>query len=167
MAPVFAGCGNIIVNDSFTDVLGHVGICLVFGLVVMAIIYSVRNISGAHINAAVTPGFLFSGRLNGRVGRLYIGSQILGSTTLSLSRTRYHSLPAPTVSVVRAMLLSFLLNVSTRHMRKRVSWQEWLSAAPLHWETNDRGINESCSVFGFRHWFRGIQSICTSFGSIY
>ena len=42
---VFAGCGAIVVNDLFPGTLGHLGICIVFGLVVMAMIYSVGNIS--------------------------------------------------------------------------------------------------------------------------
>lgn len=66
-ALVLAGCGAIIVNDTFGGVLGHVGVSLVFGLVVMAMIYSVGNVSGAHINPAVTLGFLFAGRLDKRL----------------------------------------------------------------------------------------------------
>ena len=56
-ALVFAGCGAIVVNDLFGAPLGHTGISMVFGLIVMAMIYSIGNISGAHINPAVTLGF--------------------------------------------------------------------------------------------------------------
>ena len=45
-ALVFAGCGAIVVDQLFGASLGVVGIGLVFGLIVMAMIYSIGNISG-------------------------------------------------------------------------------------------------------------------------
>jgi glycerol uptake facilitator-like aquaporin len=45
-ALVFTGCGAVFVDDLKSDVLGHPGICLVFGLVVMAMIHIFGNISG-------------------------------------------------------------------------------------------------------------------------
>src|SRR5438034_10740704 len=53
---VFAGCGAVMV-DAKTHALGHVGVALSFGLVIMAMIYAVGHISGAHFNAAVTFAF--------------------------------------------------------------------------------------------------------------
>ncbi len=55
-ALVFAGAGAIMVNEE-TDALGHVGIALTFGLVIMAMIYAVGHISGAHFNPAVSFAF--------------------------------------------------------------------------------------------------------------
>jgi MIP family channel proteins len=55
-ALVFAGCGAIMV-DAKTDQLGHVGVAITFGLVIMFGIYAVGHISGAHFNAAVTFAF--------------------------------------------------------------------------------------------------------------
>ncbi len=55
-ALVFAGCGAVMV-DAKTHALGHVGVALAFGLVIMAMIYAVGHVSGAHFNAAVTFAF--------------------------------------------------------------------------------------------------------------
>ena len=55
-ALVFAGAGAIVV-DAKTGALGHVGVSLVFGLVIMTMIYAVGHVSGAHFNPAVTFAF--------------------------------------------------------------------------------------------------------------
>jgi aquaporin NIP len=52
-ALVFAGCGAIMV-DAKTGALGHVGVAISFGLVIMVMIYALGHISGAHFNPAVT-----------------------------------------------------------------------------------------------------------------
>jgi aquaporin Z len=59
--------------------LGVIGIGLVHALVLTAIVYAIGYISGAHVNPAVTIGFLVARRLGGREAALYIGSQILGA----------------------------------------------------------------------------------------
>jgi MIP family channel proteins len=61
-ALVFAGAGAIVV-DAKTGALGHVGISLVFGLVIMVMIYAVGHVSGAHFNPAVTFAFSLSRHL--------------------------------------------------------------------------------------------------------
>jgi aquaporin NIP len=55
-ALVFAGAGGVVV-DARTHELGHVGVAITFGLVIMAMIYAVGHISGAHFNPAVSFAF--------------------------------------------------------------------------------------------------------------
>ena len=50
---VFAGAGAIMV-DANTNALGHVGVAITFGLVIMVMIYAVGHVSGAHFNPAVS-----------------------------------------------------------------------------------------------------------------
>jgi glycerol uptake facilitator-like aquaporin len=50
---VFAGCGAIVANARYGDALGTVGVGLVFGLVIMVMVYATGHLSGAHINPAL------------------------------------------------------------------------------------------------------------------
>src|SRR5947207_6412887 len=61
-ALVFAGTGAIVINEVSGGAVTHVGIALTFGLVVLAMIYALGDISGAHLNPAVTLGFLWARR---------------------------------------------------------------------------------------------------------
>jgi aquaporin NIP len=55
-ALVFCGAGAIMVDDK-THQLGHVGVAITFGLVIMVMIYAVGHVSGAHFNPAVSFAF--------------------------------------------------------------------------------------------------------------
>jgi MIP family channel proteins len=55
-ALVFAGAGAIMV-DATTHALGHVGVAISFGLVIMVMIYAAGHVSGAHFNPAVSFAF--------------------------------------------------------------------------------------------------------------
>ncbi len=74
-ALVFAGTGAIVVNDLTGGSVSHVGIALTFGLVIMAMIYTVGDVSGAHFNPAVTLAFWHAKRLPGREVAPYIAAQ--------------------------------------------------------------------------------------------
>lgn len=81
---VFSGTGAIIVNDVTGGTIGHVGISLTFGLVVMVLIYALGEISGAHFNPAVTLGFWLSKRLPVKKVLPYLLSQCSGALLASL-----------------------------------------------------------------------------------
>jgi aquaporin Z len=134
-ALVFAGCGAIVVNDSLGGALTHGGISAVFGLVVMVMVYSVGNISGAHINPAVTIAFSVSARLPGREVLPYIIAQLTGAIMAAILLwylfPEHPNLGAtlPKIDIARVfvfeLVLSFLLmlvilNVSTGHMEKGI-----------------------------------------------
>jgi aquaporin NIP len=77
-ALVFAGCGAVMV-DAKTHALGHVGVALTFGLVIMAMIYAVGHVSGAHFNAAVTFAFALSRHFPWSRALGYWLAQLLGA----------------------------------------------------------------------------------------
>jgi aquaporin NIP len=80
---VFAGTGAIVINDSTQGTIGHAGVALTFGLVVLAMIYSVGDVSGAHLNPAVTVGFWAARRFPARSVLPYVASQCLGALLAS------------------------------------------------------------------------------------
>jgi aquaporin Z len=82
-ALVFAGTGAIVVNAAVGGAVSHVGIALTFGLVVLAMIYAVGEVSGAHLNPAVTLGFFIAGRLPARRLLPYVLSQLAGALAAS------------------------------------------------------------------------------------
>jgi MIP family channel proteins len=79
-ALIFAGCGAIIANATHQNTLGSVGVSLVFGLVIMVMIYATGHLSGAHINPAVTVAFTLTRHFPWRDALAYIGAQLLGAT---------------------------------------------------------------------------------------
>jgi len=80
---VFAGTGAIIINHESGGVIGHPGIAITFGLVILAMIYTFGDVSGAHFNPAVTIGFAAARRLPWRDIPPYIGAQVAGALSAS------------------------------------------------------------------------------------
>ena len=79
-ALVFAGCGAIVADTSYDGALGTVGIGLVFGLIIMVMIYATGHLSGAHINPAVTIAFTLTRHFGMRDAAAYIAAQLAGAT---------------------------------------------------------------------------------------
>jgi aquaporin Z len=134
-ALVFAGCGAIVANNVSGGAVTHVGISLVFGLVVMALAYSLGEISGAHLNPAVTIGFAAARRFSWWQVLPYVLTQCAGAlAAAALLRLLYptahsvgHTLPAGeawqsfVLEIVLTWLLMFvILRVSTGAKEKGI-----------------------------------------------
>jgi aquaporin Z len=75
---VFAGCGAIVV-ETLTGAMGHVGVAITWGFVVVALIYTFGHVSGAHMNPAVTISFTFMKEFDKKDLIPYVVAQILGA----------------------------------------------------------------------------------------
>ena len=82
-ALVFAGTGAIVINEISGGAVTHVGVAITFGLIVLAMIYTVGDVSGAHLNPAVSLGFYAARRFSGRELLPYIASQCAGAFAAS------------------------------------------------------------------------------------
>lgn len=82
-ALVFAGTGAIVINAQSGGAITHVGIALTFGLIVMAMIYAVGDVSGAHLNPAVTIAFGLARRFEWPRVPGYILAQCAGAFAAS------------------------------------------------------------------------------------
>jgi MIP family channel proteins len=78
-ALVFAGCGAAVTNAAYGGALGTVGIALVFGLVIMAMVYATGHLSGAHVNPAVTVAFSLTRHFPAREAIAYVVAQCAGA----------------------------------------------------------------------------------------
>lgn len=127
-ALVFAGTGAIVIDDVTRGGVTHVGIALTFGLIVMAMIYALGDVSGAHLNPAVTIGFALARRLPARSVAPYVAAQLLGAFAASAAlRLMFGNrvmlgatIPAGSAwqsfaleAICTALLMLVILNVST------------------------------------------------------
>lgn len=118
-ALVFAGTGAIVVNQVQSGIVTHPGIAAVFGLIVTAMIYTFGDVSGAHLNPAVTLAFTAAGRFPTREVPLYLGAQVLGAVAASAllsqlfpgTKTLGETLPSGSTlqSFIFEMILTFIL----------------------------------------------------------
>jgi len=133
---VFAGTGAIVINDVTSGSVSHGGVAITFGLIVMAMIYTLGDISGAHLNPAVTLGFFAARRLEGRSVLPYILSQLSGAILASLTlrllfaehTTLGATLPAGSTlqsfvleAILTYILMFVILSVSTGEKEKGIT----------------------------------------------
>ena len=135
-ALVFAGTGAIVVNDLSGGAVSHLGVALTFGLIVASMIYAVGDVSGAHLNPAVTVGFWLARRFPGNEVLPYVASQVAGALAGSVlvraifgaHPTLGATLPAGAASqsflleIVLTLLLVFtILSVATGAKEKGIT----------------------------------------------
>jgi aquaporin NIP len=135
-ALVFAGTGAIVVDQSTGGAIGHAGVALVFGLVVLAMIQTFGDVSGAHFNPAVTLGFAAAGRFRRQGVPTYIIAQLCGALAASgllkllfpSSATLGTTLPAGSDAqsfilevVLTAILMLVILSVSSGAKEKGIN----------------------------------------------
>lgn len=135
-ALVFAGTGAIVINNASNGAIGHAGIAITFGLIVLAMIYALGDVSGAHLNPAVTIAFAAARRMHWSDVPPYIAAQIAGafaaSATLRLlfpqDAKLGATLPAGAAMqsfmlevILTALLMFVILSVSTGAKEKGIT----------------------------------------------
>ncbi len=114
-ALVFCGTGAIIIDHQTNGAITHVGIAITFGLIVMAMIYALGSISGAHLNPAVTIAFSIAKKFEWKQVTPYILSQLAGAFLASLTlkylfpTNEFLGATLPTGSPMQSFILEFIL----------------------------------------------------------
>jgi aquaporin NIP len=115
-ALVFAGCGAVVTDATHDGALGSVGVSLVFGLIIMVLIYAGVHLSGAHYNPAVTIAFVLGRHFPVREAAAYIAAQLVGASAGALLLlAAWSDKPAdlgatvPSVAVGTALLYEIVL----------------------------------------------------------
>lgn len=113
---VLIGTGSIIVDDRAGGASGLVGTALAFAFVILAMVYAIGHLSGAHINPAVTIGFWSIGRFPGRDAGVYVLAQCAGAVAASLllgallTPTASFGQTVPSVATGTAFVVEWLLS---------------------------------------------------------
>jgi aquaporin NIP len=114
-ALVFCGTGAIIIDQQSRGAVSHVGVAMTFGLIVMSMIYALGDISGAHLNPAVSIAFTVAKSFPVKELLPYIISQLLGATMASLTLkflfplNEFLGATLPAGSASQSFVLEFIL----------------------------------------------------------
>lgn len=114
---IFCGCGAMTVNEITNGSIGHAGVATTWGLIVMAMIYAFGDISGAHMNPAVTVGFAVAKKFSWKEVPKYALSQAIGAFLacgvlwflFPESDTLGSSFPADGFDAYKAFIMELLL----------------------------------------------------------
>ena len=116
-ALVFAGTGAIVINETSGGTITHAGVAITFGLIVLAMIYAIGDVSGCHLNPAVTLGFYAARRFSGRLVAPYLISQCAGAILASITlRLMFPSsitlgVTTPAGAAAQSFVMEFLLTL--------------------------------------------------------
>lgn len=116
---VLAGCGAVVADNFLDGALGPFGIAAAFGAALLAVVYSIGHISGAHVNPAITLAFAAARDFPVKHAVGYIVAQVLGAVlAASVLRLLFGDVanlgaPGPTVSIAAAfgaeLVFAFML----------------------------------------------------------
>ena len=129
-AMIFCGCGAMTINEITNGGIGHIGVAIVWGLIVMSMIYAFGETSGAHFNPAVTIGFAAAKKFSWQKVPFYVIAQAIGAISAIFilwflfpeseflgETTPRENFPAYKAAILEFLLTFFLMltiiNVST------------------------------------------------------
>lgn len=129
-ALVFSGTGAVVFNHLSGGAITHVGIALVFGLIVLALVYTFGDVSGAHINPAVSIGFAVAGRFPWRDVVPYVLAQVAGATAASFL---LKSMFATATNPAQMLVAHSNVNWGATIAKSGLEWQCFVLEAWLTW----------------------------------
>nr|WP_320041152.1 aquaporin [uncultured Desulfobacter sp.] len=176
---IFAGTGAIVANNFSQGAVSRTGISLVFGFVVMSMIHSVGEKSGAHLNPAVTLAFYIAGRFDKKQILPYLAAQFAGGIFASLLLKIFINIPGsdlgttlPSIPIVNAfflkIILTFILMFVIIHVATGSKEQGLMAGIAIGGYRCARGnvcrpvhrcIHESGKIFGTGTGFRQHSNI--------
>lgn len=114
---VFFGTGAMVVNGAYEGVITHLGVALAFGVVVMGMIFALGDVSGAHMNPAVSIAFWSIGKLPFKRLISFIPFQLLGALLASFTlvllfpNQQHYGETVPQGSWEQSFLMEFILSL--------------------------------------------------------
>lgn len=124
---IFVGTGCVVVNQQTSGALGLPGIATVWGLLIIALIYALGDISGTHLNPAVTVAFAVDKRFEWKEVPAYVGSQFAGALAGSMALhvlfpdNTTLGVTEPSGSVVQAFVMELIMTFILMIVILRVS----------------------------------------------